>query len=66
LPTLIKWRRESGVAAGERLKPAAATGGEAALISEIAQLRLEIARLREERDHLRRGIAYLAGVPIKE
>ncbi|MFC5743636.1 transposase [Dyella tabacisoli] len=65
LPTLIKWRKENDAPASTvRHEPS--TGADASLVSEVTHLRQEIARLREERDYLRRGIAYLAGVPIKE
>ncbi len=55
--TLLKWRNAAN--GTERTGDSASTDGQD---SEIAQLRAELVRLREERDRLRKGIAYLAGV----
>jgi transposase len=51
--SLVNWRQQQGGSA------AASAQSEQ---SEIERLRAEIAELKEERDRLRRGIAYLTGV----
>jgi transposase len=53
VPTLLKWRMASGA-------PAATSNPSDE--SEIARLRAELARITEERNRLRRGIAYLTGI----
>ncbi len=63
LPTLIKWRRQQQPA-GPKPEPMTARSGSPT--ETIAELKLEIERLREERDRLRRGIALLCGVPGRE
>ncbi|HEU4655543.1 MAG TPA: transposase [Steroidobacteraceae bacterium] len=63
LPTLIKWRKEEG-SPHPRIEREQLPNSP--LMLEIGRLQAEIAQLRAERDQLRRGIAYLAGVPVKE
>jgi transposase-like protein len=63
LPTLIKWRRQQQPTGPKLEVPA---GRSSPALETIAELKLEIERLREERDRLRRGIAVLCGVPTRE
>ena len=62
--SLLKWKRELGFAVGRNrgasVQASAAPDVDAS--TEIARLRAEVQRLTEERDRLRRGIAYLTGV----
>lgn len=60
--SLIKWRRDLQAAP---IPPLAAPGPNspewASAMSQIEQLRLELARVTEERDRLRKSIALLVG-----
>jgi transposase-like protein len=61
VPTLIKWRKEVANLVGAPPRSGAATSDNSSA-SELERLRAEVARLTEERDRLRMGIAYLVGV----